>query len=243
MMTSSDKVSVRPKRDHAAFAFLIAMGLAVAVVTGASLSSIASGAAQRILRSAGFGQNAEIKAEQHRQSLALAKIETSLGLVHGEITLLNTRADSLALASAEQAARQLKSAGASASAAAPGPSAGDIELTALRTSLDEHDQHNRQEFIAVNKRIDWLETLVYSHEATGSVQRTAVPSRRRIAKSAASHWFILHAEDGVAVIGGKTGTIDVTPGYVVPELGRVSSVEQRDGHWVVVTEKGTIKER
>ncbi len=246
-MTSSNKI-IPAARDHAAFAFLIAMGLTVAVVTGASLSGAASGAVQDILRSAGIGQDGEIKAEQRRQARALAKIETSLGQVHGNVALLTARADSFMLANAEQAARLARNSapsgrsGPDADTLATDRSANDLELASLRTSIDEHDLRDRQEFIAVNKRIDWLEALVYSHDATGSVQPSVAPSRRRGARSA-SRWFVLHAQDGVAVIAGKNGAIDVTPGYVVPDLGRVSAVEQRDGRWVVVTEKGTIRER
>ena len=55
---------------------------------------------------------------------------------------------------------------------------------------------------------------------------------------------MLHAEQGVAVIAGKGGTVDVTPGFVVPDLGRVAAIRQQGGHWVVVTDKGmTIRER
>lgn len=247
-MNSSDKVAPPATRDHAAFAFLIAMSLAVAVVTGASLSGAASGAVQDILRSAGFGQDVEIKAEQRRQAMALAKIETSLGQVHSDVARLAARADSVTLANAEQAARPSKDSsisdrsGPDADRLASDRSANEFEFAALRTSLDEHDVRNRQELIAVNKRVDWLEALVYSRDATGSVQSAVAPSRRRMAKSA-SRWFVLHAQDGVAVIAGKNGAIDVTPGFVVPDLGRVSAVEQRDGRWVVVTERGTIRER
>lgn len=226
-------------------AFLVAMGLAVSVVSGAALSGVASGAMQRALKAAGVGQGTEILAEQRRQALALLMIQTSLGQVRSDVGTLFTRTDRLALANSELAASQRANMNTVAAERVdpPGPSASAIELTALRTSIDAHDQRNREEFAAVNKRIDWLENLVYSREATGSVQPAPkAPPRRRIAKPG-PRWYILHAEDGVAVIGGKMGTIDVTPGFEIPDLGRVSAVEQRDGHWVVVTEKATIRER
>ena len=38
--------------------------------------------------------------------------------------------------------------------------------------------------------------------------------------------------------------IDVTPGFTVPDLGRVAAIRQEGGRWVVVTDKGmTIRER
>ena len=228
-----------PKHDPVAFTFLIAMALAAAVVTGASLSGVASGAVQDLLRTAGFGQDSEIKAEQRRQSLALAKIETSFGLVRGEVAMLNAR-----IADAEKPHLD-----AAKEAPAPGPVSGhvdtSIDLAALRTSLDEHAERNRNEFSAVNKRIDWLEKLVYSPDVTGSVAPMAPPaSGRRHGAQSTPEWFVLHAEKGVAVIAGKAGTIDVTPGFVVPDLGRVAAIRQQAGHWVVVMDKGvTIRER
>jgi len=228
-----------PKHDPVAFTFLIAMALAAAVVTGASLSGIASGAVQDLLRTAGFGQDSEIKAEQRRQALALAKIETSFGLVRGDVAMLNAR-----IADAEKPRL-----GAAKEAPAPGPVSGhvdtSVDLAALRTSLDEHAERNRNELSAVNKRIDWLEKLVYSPDVTGSVAPAAPPaSGRRHGAQSTPEWFVLHAEKGVAVIAGKAGTIDVTPGFVVPDLGRVAAIRQQAGHWVVVMDKGvTIRER
>ena len=220
------------KHDPVAFTFLIAMALAAAVVTGASLSGVASGAVQDALRTAGFGQDSEIKAEQRRQALGLAKIETSFGLVRGEIAMLNARIDDVEKPHQEAAKEP----------PVPGQIDTSIDLTALRTSLDEHAERNRNEFNAVNKRIDWLEKLVYSPDVTGSVQ-PAAPGRRHGAQPAPD-WFVLHAEKGVAVIAGKSGTIDVTPGFLVPDLGRVAAIRQQGGHWVVVMDKGvTIRER
>jgi hypothetical protein len=224
------------KHDPVAFTFLIAMALAAAVVTGASLSGVASGAFQDVMRTAGFGQDSEIKAEQRRQALALTKIETSIGLAHGEVAMLTARLDDAAKLSQDTAKD---------AAPAPGRVDGEIDIAGLRSSLDEHAERNRNEFSAVNKRIDWLEKLVYNQDATGSVQPAtpAHPSRRHGAQSVPS-WFVLHAEKGVAVIAGKGGTIDVTPGFVIPELGKVAAIRQLSGHWVVVTEKGTtIRER
>ena len=219
-----------PKRDSVALALLVAMGLAVAVTTGAALSGIASGAVQDLLRTAGSGRDDVIKAEWQRQAASLAAIERSLDLMRGEVGRLARAAD------------------ATADAGKSAPS--DIDLGALRTSLGETEERNRSALIAVNKRIDWLETLVYGHDATGSVTPAvppapatrANPSRRR-GEQPASRWIVLHAQSGVAVIAGKGGAVDVTPGYVIPELGRVAAIRQLGGHWQVVTDKGTITQR
>ena len=116
-----------------------------------------------------------------------------------------------------------------------------FDLTALRSSLDELAERNRNDLRAVNKRVDWLEKLVYGHDAAGPVQ---LASSARPGARTERRWVVLHAEKGVAVISGKGGAIDVTPGFTIPDLGRVAAIRQEGGRWVVVTDKGmTIRER
>jgi len=237
-----DPTSSPAKQDPVAFAFLIAISLAAAVATGSALSGVASGAMQDLLRAAGFGRDTAIQTEQHRQAAVLARLESSLGLMRNKVAQLNVRAD-------EADAERRASTPPQSTAGEPVARVDDLEigLATLRTSLVEHEERNRDAFAAVNKRIDWLETLVYSQDTTGSVQGATPPgsaqgaARRRARQS--SGWYVLHAEDGVAVITGKGGTIDVTPGFVIPQLGRVATIRQQGGHWEVVTDKGTIRER
>ncbi len=73
------------------FTSLITAALAAAVLAGASLSSVASGAAQDMLRAAGFGSSAEIQAEQRRHARVLERIELAVGRVQADIALLNAR--------------------------------------------------------------------------------------------------------------------------------------------------------
>jgi len=164
-----DDTAPLPKNDPLAFTFLIAMALAAAVVTGALLSGIATGAVQNLLRTAGLWQDYEIRAEQRHQVLALEKIELSAGRMRAEIALLNARIDD---------AEKL---GAEAASSVPGID-GDVDLGALRTSLDEQEEHTRNALSAVNKRIDWLEKLAYSHDMTSS-DRGGTSGRRQSSRS------------------------------------------------------------
>jgi hypothetical protein len=224
-----DNIAPFPKNDPLAFTFLIALALAAAVVTGAALSRVASSGVQDLPGTAGFGRESEIMVEQRRQATELEKIELSIGRVRADMALLNTRVDEV-----ENLPREAVNSAPSIDR--------EIDLGALRSSLDEHAERNRNELRAVNKRLDWLEKLVYGQDATGSVQ-PAAPGRRRGAQPGPG-WFVLHAEKGVAVIAGKGGAIDVTPGFMVPDLGRVAAIRQESGHWVVVMDKGrTIRER
>lgn len=224
-----DNTSPILKNDASAFMFFIVFALAAAVVAGALFGGVASGAMKDVLRNAGLERESEIMVEQRRQALALEKVEISVGRARADIALLNGRVDEA------DSVRQ------PAVNSAPGIDP-ELELGVLRTSLDEQAERNRNEFNAVNKRIDWLEKLAYGQDGTGSVE-PPTPGRRRLAQSG-NRWFVMHAEKGVAVIASKGGAIDVTPGFVVPDLGRVSAIRQEGRRWVVVMDKGvTIRER
>lgn len=163
------------------------------------------------------------------RALALEKIELSVGRMRADIALLNAQVDDIEKPH-QEAANSVSSIDS------------EFDLGALRTSLDEQSERSRNEFSAINKRIDWLEKLVYSQDATGSAQ-PATPVRRQGSQSGPG-WFVLHAEKGVAVIAGKGSAIDVTPGFMLPDLGRVAAIRQEGGRWVVVMDKGmTIRER
>jgi hypothetical protein len=220
-----------------AFRSLAPVALAAAVVTGASLSGLASGAVQKLPWTAGSRHDSAIMAEQHRQASALEKIEVAVSRARADVALLNARADEAENLHLEAA----KSAISPATNSATGTDR-EFDLGALRSSLDEQAERNRNELRAVNKRLDWLEKIVYGQDAARPVQ-LAAPGRRPNARSG-RRWFVLHAEKGVAVIAGKGGAIDVTPGFMVPDLGRVAAIRQEGGRWVVVTDKGmTIRER
>jgi len=46
--------------------------------------------------------------------------------------------------------------------------------------------------------------------------------------------------DGVALVEGRRGLIEVEPGMSLPGAGRVEEIRRQDGRWVVVTNKGVI---
>jgi len=224
-----DNTSPRLRNGLFAFRSLAPVALAAAVVTGASLTGLASGAVQKLPWAAGSRHDSAIVAEQRRQASALEKIEVAVSRAHADVALLNARADEAENLHLE-------------AAKSPPNTDREFDLGALRSSLDEQAERNRNELRTVSKRLDWLEKIVYGQDATGPV-KLAAPGRRLNAGSG-RRWFVLHAEKGVAVIAGKGGAVDVTPGFMVPDLGRVAAIRQEGGRWVVVTDKGmTIRER
>jgi hypothetical protein len=49
--------------------------------------------------------------------------------------------------------------------------------------------------------------------------------------------------DGVAILQGRRGVIEVSVGDVVPGAGRVQSIARQGGRWVVATNTGVITAR
>jgi hypothetical protein len=227
-----------PARNNpVVFTFVITAALAAAVLTGASLSAVPGGTMRDVLRNAGFGWNGEVLAEQRRQAQALEKIEISVSRVRADFALLNARVDQ---------AEDLYQDALNAAPVSPAPnpdqstapqSSPEFDLGALRASFDEETERSRDEFRAVNRRLDWLEKVVDRPDGAG-------PPAGRHNLQLAHRWRVLHAGKGVAVISGKDGAIDVTPGLAVPDLGRIAAIRRERGRWVVVTENGTtIRER
>src|SRR5215510_11738752 len=89
----SDNTSPRLRNGLFAFRSLVAVALAAAVVTGASLSGLASVAVPKLPWTAGSRHDSEIVAEQHRQASALEKIEIAVSRARADVALLNARVD------------------------------------------------------------------------------------------------------------------------------------------------------
>jgi hypothetical protein len=51
---------------------------------------------------------------------------------------------------------------------------------------------------------------------------------------------LLHVVKAQAMIEDRTGIYVVRIGDTLPDLSKIASLEQRDGKWVVVTDKGTV---
>jgi len=113
----------------------------------------------------------------------------------------------------------------------------EIGLASLRASIDEN---GRQSTAALGRRVDRLEHLVAGGDSTGSISDTG---QRRRARAVVPGWSVREVRDGKAVIAGKSATLRVEPGSVIPGLGRVSAVRQRGDRWVVMTDKGAIVQR
>lgn len=76
-----------------------------------------------------------------------------------------------------------------------------------------------------------------SEPRSNNDQPQAAP-RRIVVKG----YVLRFVHKGVALVQGAQGSYAVTPGVILPEAGRVLSIERRSGRWVVVTANGLIAE-
>jgi hypothetical protein len=171
-----------PPKDTVAFAFLIAMILVAAVMFGAGASGIASGTVQDMLKWAGFGANAEIHVELTRHATDIADLRRSLERTSGEAAILGARTEDLVRSDAAQSERLAKLEDEVAMLKAKfrallptdpleSLANGGSDLLTLRTTLDAQAERSRHEYIALNKRIDYLENMIATPpEVTGAVR-------------------------------------------------------------------------
>jgi hypothetical protein len=182
-----------PPKDTLAFAVLIAMIILAAALFGVGVSGIASGRVQTLLR--GFGANPELRTEVARHRRDIADVSASLDRMIGEASSLDARnaelmrrdaVQSEQLAKLEDEMAMLKAKFRALLPEDPLESlaTGGTDLLTLRSTLDLQAETNRNEFDAIHRRIDRLESNVTPPEATGSVRapvthrRGVVPARR-----------------------------------------------------------------
>lgn len=76
-------------------------------------------------------------------------------------------------------------------------------------------------------------------EFTGSVHAAVAPGATA-ARTVIDGWHVRRVYDGAAVLEGKTGIIEVSPGQDVPSLGRIQDISNDGGRWKVITSKGIV---
>jgi hypothetical protein len=92
-----------------------------------------------------------------------------------------------------------------------------------------------ERFDRIERRIDALATK----ETTGSVP--AAPQPKGAANAPLAGWAVRDVYRNAALIQGvKLGMMEVSPGDNIPGLGRIHSIRQQDGRWVVITSRGII---
>jgi hypothetical protein len=74
-------------------------------------------------------------------------------------------------------------------------------------------------------------------DITGSVSS---PERASLPKKVIKGWSVREAYEGVAILQGPGGTIEVILGQQVPALGRIEEIKSENGRLVVLSSAGLI---
>ena len=80
-----------------------------------------------------------------------------------------------------------------------------------------------------------------SPEITGTVQQQ--PRAANVRGEVIAGWRVRRAFEGVAILEGQPGVIEVVLGQDVPNLGRIEEIKYENNRWQVLTSKGVILAR
>ncbi|MFC7395627.1 hypothetical protein ACFQU1_00290 [Chelatococcus sp. GCM10030263] len=118
----------------------------------------------------------------------------------------------------------------------------------LSKQIDKLDHvDNSAKLAQITARLERIEKQMADQTVTGSIKPAAPPPKptpRPLAKiqpKTVPGWSVREVYDGAALLEGRGGLFEVSPGANVPGLGRIQSIERRNGGWVVVTAAGLVQ--
>jgi len=142
------------------------------------------------------------------------------------------------------------------------------DLGALRTSVEQSSKATAAQFGKVTERLDRADRalaeptakLAKIGESIERLERRGAPPAPAAAAQAditgTAHapsaaepkpkppiiedYVVRKVFDGVALVEGRRGIVEVEPGSTLPGAGRVEEIRRQDGRWVVITSKGVI---
>jgi hypothetical protein len=189
------------KRDSESLILLTAIGLSLAVTLGVAFSATATGTLQSAISGFGNPSHSKLTAEVDLQGGAITELNQALRSVRGQVAMLNANdggelgaaaehrfarldADITALTArieALSAARDEAVANKALSGQVAGLETGlsfaELEIGALRSSLNGKDDKRGKEIAAIASRLERLETIVNGRDVTSSIRK---PLRKRL---------------------------------------------------------------
>ncbi len=133
------------------------------------------------------------------------------------------------------------------------------EVAALKTSLDNAARTTANQYAKIADRLDRIDqrsaaalettaSLPAATQVTSSPAQTAAlaaltpPAELpKLNDRILQDWIVHDVQNGHALVESRyRGLFAVSAGSVLPGIGRVDTIRRQDGHWVVLTERGTI---
>jgi len=190
----------------------------IALAAAVSITSIlsAGGIAYLFMRPATVTAASDIELRNLRESVA--QLRRTVAALSSDVTANRTALDVANKAASDRLGRLIQS----------------VE----RVERDQSVSATRIERIAENRaQPASTATTAASPEITGSVQPQRSSGTRR---DVIAGWRVRRAFDGVAILEGPLGVIEVIRGQEIPNLGRIEDIKQENGSWQVLTSKGAI---
>lgn len=124
-----------------------------------------------------------------------------------------------------------------------------LELAALKASVDNTARNTINQYAKIADRLDRIDQRsTAAAETTGSLpaQTAALaapvpPAEPKLSDRVLQDWIVHDVQNGHALVESRYGGLfAVSAGSVLPGIGRVDVIKRQDGHWVVLTARGTI---
>jgi hypothetical protein len=118
-------------------------------------------------------------------------------------------------------------------------SVGD-NVAALRTNFNAATATLTSQLGKVSDEVEKFERLQADRRAAMSESPAPPAPSETKRPPVVEGWVLRSVSDGVALIEGRHGVIEIEPGDSLPGIGRIHEIKRQDGRWVVVTPKGLI---
>jgi hypothetical protein len=119
------------------------------------------------------------------------------------------------------------------------------EISAIKAGLENAARVSTSQYSKIADRLDQLDRRTASTppaDVTGALASGAQSDQLpKLADRILQDWTVDDVQDGRALVESRYGGVfDVGAGSILPGLGRVDTIKRQDGHWVVLTARGTI---
>jgi hypothetical protein len=204
---------VKPPQSHAWMTPFITL----AVVVGISTFLCTGGIAYLFLRPVAVAATSDAELRNMRESMA--QLRRTVAALSNDLTANRTALDAANKAVSDRFGRIVQS----------------LE----RVDRDQSVSATKIERMAEEKaQVVRTASTTSSPEITGTVQRQLRPTTAR--REVIAGWRVRRAFEGVAILEGQPGVIEVVLGQDVPNLGRIEEIKYENSRWQVLTSKGVI---
>jgi hypothetical protein len=124
------------------------------------------------------------------------------------------------------------------------------QVAALKSSLDNAARNTSNQYAKIAERLDRIdqrsaaavETTASLPAQTAALAAVTPPAEPpKLNERILQDWIVHDVQNGHALIESRYGGLfAVSAGSVLPGIGRVDMIKRQDGHWVVLTARGTI---